>query len=60
MDKKLTDRQKLHKVVVGALRDTMNIHKGIITRLLIGSAAKRIVGHLLSRSKNDSIHRDAK
>ena len=52
MGKKLTEREKLHKIVVGALRDTINIH-GIVNRLLIGSAAKRIVGHILSRNKKE-------
>ena len=40
-----TKRQRLNKIIVGGLRDAIRIH-GPITKLLIGSAAKRIVGTL--------------
>jgi len=36
-------RKKLHKIIVGALRETIRAH-GPINKILIGSAAKRIAG----------------
>jgi len=60
MEKKKTEKQRIHRIVVGALRETIRIH-GQINRLLIGSAAKRITGTLLAKEKkNASIHNDAK
>lgn len=50
--KRLTRRQQIHRLVVGSLRDTIRIH-GPITKLRIGSAAKRIVGMVLAREKKD-------
>jgi hypothetical protein len=47
---KQTERDKLRKIVVGGLRETIRVH-GIINKRLIGSAAKRIVGDLLNREK---------
>jgi len=41
------ERKRIHKIVVGALRETIRAH-GVIDRLLIGSAAKRITGVLLA------------
>jgi len=52
MDKKLTEDQKIRKMVVGSLRETIRVH-GPITKLLIGSAAKRIAGTLLAKGKKD-------
>jgi len=45
------ERRQIHKVIVGALRETIRVH-GPINRLLIGSAAKRIVGTLFSTKVN--------
>ncbi len=50
MEKEKTERQRMHKVVVGALRETIRVH-GQITKRLIGSAAKRITGTLLAKGK---------
>lgn len=44
---KLIDTRKIN----GALRQTINVH-GPITKVLIGSASKRILGALLSNKKN--------
>ena len=52
MGKNLTERQRLSKIIVGALREAIRIH-GPINKLKIGSAAKRIVGTLLARKKKD-------
>lgn len=60
MEKKLTRRQRINKIVVGGLRETIRTH-GPITKLFIGSAAKRIVSKLLAKEKrNDSFSSDAK
>lgn len=57
------DREKLHKTVVGSLRETINAH-GPITYLKIGSATKRIVSNILvlqrgvkRNAQNSSIRR---
>lgn len=50
MKRKLTKRQKINRMVVGSLRDTINTH-GPITSILIGSAAKRITSTILSGEK---------
>jgi hypothetical protein len=50
--KKQTDKKKLNKRIVGGLRETIRIH-GPITKLLIGSAAKRIAGHIKPKEKKD-------
>lgn len=52
MEKKKTKRQQVHRIVVGALRETIRIH-GQINKRLIGSAAKRIVGTLFAREKKN-------
>ncbi len=52
MNKKPTKRQRVHKIIVGALRETIRAH-GIINKKLIGSAAKRITGILITREKED-------
>ena len=52
MGKKKTERQKLNQIVVGGLREAIRAH-GPITKLLIGSAAKRITGTLLAKEKKD-------
>lgn len=60
MSKKKTKRQQLNSIIVGGLRDTIRAH-GPITKLLIGSAAKRILGILLAKEKKDeSLRCDAK
>ncbi len=73
MKKNKTKEQQIHKIIVGGLRDTINMH-GQIDKTLIGSAAKRITGALLSsvlgkevtnkpdpvEEKNDSLCSDAK
>jgi hypothetical protein len=41
----------IHNTVVGGLRGVINDH-GSITKELIGSASKRITGHLKSAFKN--------
>lgn len=59
MEKK-TERQKIHRIIVGALRETIRVH-GQISKRLIGSAAKRITGTLISREKkNENLSSDAK
>lgn len=45
-------RQRIHKIIVGALRETIRVH-GQISKRLIGSAAKRITGTLIAREKKD-------
>lgn len=52
MIKKQTEKQRIHKIVVGALREAIRAH-GNINKLLIGSAAKRITGTLLARKESD-------
>lgn len=53
MRKRQTERQKIHKIIVGSLRETIRTH-GPITKSLVGSAAKRIAGTLLAKGrKND-------
>ncbi|KKN91249.1 hypothetical protein LCGC14_0221170 [marine sediment metagenome] len=52
MSKKKTERQKVSKMIVGGLRETIRAH-GPITKRLIGSAAKRIIGTLLAKRKID-------
>lgn len=47
-----TEQQKLNKIVIGGLRETIRAH-GPITKLLIGSAAKRITGTLIARKKKE-------
>lgn len=60
MGKKKTERQRIHKIIVGGLRDTIRIH-GPITKLFIGSAAKRIAGIILAKEKkNESLSSNAK
>ncbi len=60
MSKSKTERQKVSKMIVGGLRETIRAH-GPITKRLIGSAAKRIVGTLLAREKKDeSLSNNAK
>ncbi len=53
MKKKQTERQKLNKIILGGLRETIKAHGPINVRL-IGSAAKRIIGALLAREKNNA------
>lgn len=52
MGKKKTEKQKLNQIVVGSLREAIRAH-GPITKLLIGSAAKRITGTLLAKGGKD-------
>lgn len=52
MEKKLTEEQKVRKIVVSGLREAISVH-GPITKLLIGSAAKRIAGAILARRKKN-------
>ncbi len=52
MNKKQTKRQKIHNIVVNGLRETIKTH-GPINKILIGSAAKRIVNMLLVRGKKN-------
>lgn len=52
MKKKKTERQKVHRIIVNGLRETIRIH-GPITKLFIGSAAKRIVSTIISKEKKD-------
>jgi len=47
MKEKKTEKQRVKKIVVGGLRETIRVH-GPITKRLIGSAAKRIAGTLLA------------
>lgn len=42
----------MNKIVVGGLREAIRVH-GSITKLLTGSAAKRIVGALIAKEKKD-------
>ena len=48
MNKKETERQQISRIIIGGLRETIRIH-GPITKLLIGSAAKRITNNILRR-----------
>jgi hypothetical protein len=41
----MPSQEKLHKIIAGALRDSINMH-GPINKRDIGSAAKRIAGQL--------------
>lgn len=60
MTNKENKRKRIHKIIVGALRETIRVH-GPIHRLLIGSAAKRITGTLVSKEKMDeSLRGDTK
>jgi hypothetical protein len=52
MSKQKTRKQLVHKIIVGALRETIRVH-GQISKRLIGSAAKRITGTLLSKEDNN-------
>lgn len=52
MRKEKTEKQRIHKIVVGALRETIRVH-GPIRPLLIGSAAKRITGTLIAKEKKE-------
>ena len=52
MNNKKTERKRLNKIIVGGLRETIRVH-GPITKLLIGSAAKRIIGTLLAKDKKN-------
>lgn len=52
MSKNKTRKQLIHRIIVGALRETIRIH-GQISKRLIGSAAKRITGTLLVKEKED-------
>lgn len=53
-------RQQINKIIVGGLREAIRVH-GPITKLLIGSAAKRIAGILIAKEKdNEGVHHDAK
>jgi len=46
------ERDRIHRIVLGALRETIRAH-GPITKLLIGSAAKRISGTILASEKTN-------
>jgi len=48
MAKGSSERHKVHKAVIGGLREAIKAH-GPITKVLIGSAAKRIVGTMMAR-----------
>jgi hypothetical protein len=50
MKNRKTERQRIHNIVVGGLRETIRVH-GFIDKTLIGSAAKRIVGTLFAKGK---------
>ena len=52
MEKKDKKRKRIHRIVVGALRETILVH-GPIHKLLIGSAAKRITGTLIAKGKTN-------
>jgi len=52
MGRKETEKQRINKIVVGSLREAIRAH-GPITKLLIGSAAKRITGTLLARKESN-------
>lgn len=51
MNEKLTDKHLARKAIAEGLRDTIKTH-GPITKSLIGSAVKRIVGILFSKGEN--------
>lgn len=53
MKKNQKERKQIHRIVVNALRETLRIH-GKIDKLLVGSAAKRIVGILMARHRRYS------
>ena len=48
----LPENKKLHKFIIGAIKETVDRH-GTITRELIGSAAKRIYMHIASYTTGD-------
>lgn len=50
MDKNKIQRRRLNKIIVGGLRETIRAH-GPITKLLIGSAAKRIMGTIIAKEE---------
>lgn len=50
--KQQKEKQKIHKIIVGALKETIRVH-GPIYPALIGSAAKRIAGTLLAKKKRN-------
>lgn len=52
MEKNKTEKQRLNKIIVGGLREAIRAH-GPVTKLLIGSAAKRITGTLLSKKRKN-------
>ncbi len=52
MEEKSTNKKRIHKIVVEALRETIRAH-GPINARLIGSAAKRITGILFAREKKN-------
>lgn len=58
MKKEKTDKQRIHRIVVGGLRDAIKTH-GPITKKLIGSAAKRISGTLFSTAMGKNRKDDA-
>lgn len=50
--KQLTKRQRIHKIIIGSLKETIRVH-GPINLRLIGSAAKRIAGTLIAKEKKN-------
>lgn len=50
MEEKSTNKRRIHKIIVEALRETIRAH-GPISAKLIGSAAKRITGMLFTKEK---------
>lgn len=52
MEKKKTKKQRLNKIIVGGLRETIRTH-GEINKLLIGSATKRIVNAILADKEEE-------
>lgn len=52
MGEKKTEKQRIHRIIVVALRETIRVH-GPIRPLFIGSAAKRIAGMLLAKEKKE-------
>ncbi len=56
MKNKETKRKQIHKIIVGALRETIRVH-GPIIPLLIGSAAKRITGTLVAKDEKEDDER---
>lgn len=52
MEKKRTEKQRVNKIVIGGLREAIRAH-GPITKLLIGSAAKRITGTLIAKKETE-------